>query len=223
MRELEKSRGLAEAAVTGGLQRKQALQWMFRILAVAASGTVLAVAAAATRDTQESIIFLTAAAVATAASAGLLVMALAGQRAVERGKTKGVLGVLADAGPRLVDKEWNLTGRPDYVMETKAGNVPVDLRGGRAPEHPPSGHRLQMACYLRLLEARDGKPPPYGIIQYRDGLFRVEWNEALRAEMKSVLAKMAAAKAAGKADRDHENPNRCRTCVRRVACDQRLA
>jgi hypothetical protein len=34
---------------------------------------------------------------------------------------------------------------------------------------------------------------------------------------------MAEAKAAGKADRDHEQPGRCRGCARRDACEQRLA
>lgn len=222
MQALERSRSLAQAFVLGAQEGRQALLWMFRILGLAASATLLAVVLIASEQVPGGLLVVAAAGVATACSAALLIVGLVGQRNAARARSKGLLGALADAGPLMQDNEWNLTGRPDYLMETKEGMVPVDLRGGRAPEHPPAGHRLQMACYLRLLEARDGTPPPFGIIQYRDGLFHVAWNDELREELKTTLAKMKAAAAAGKADRDHDNPNRCRTCARRDACEQKL-
>jgi len=101
--------------------------------------------------------------------------------------------------------------------------VPVLVKSGKAPREPYESHRLQLACLLRLAEVRDGQRPNYGLIAYKDGLFAVAWDGTLEARLRETLARMEAARAASKADRDHEDPRRCRGCARRGACEQRLA
>jgi CRISPR-associated exonuclease Cas4 len=130
---------------------------------------------------------------------------------------------LAGQAPIMVDPAWDLTGRPDYLLSTRDGPVPVEVKTGRTPARPFESHVLQLACYLRLVEAQNAKAPAYGVVQYPDGVFRVEWDAALAGRLRAILDRMAAAQVAGRADRDHEEPGRCRGCSRRGACEQRLA
>lgn len=129
---------------------------------------------------------------------------------------------LAGQAPLLEDPEWSLTGRPDYLLSTQQGAVPVEVKTGHTPAHPYPSHVMQVACYLRLLEVRDGKAPAYGLVQYPGGFFRVEWTPELRQALRDQLDHMAKAEQAGRADRDHDQPGRCRGCARRDACDQKL-
>lgn len=162
-------------------------------------------------------------------SAALLSIGLLAQRRYralqrEHGLAPGKLlaSDLASQAPLLSDPAWGLNGRPDYLLSTQQGTVPVEVKTGKTPAHPFQSHVLQVACYLRLLEARDGKPPPYGLVQYPTGFFRIEWTPELKDALKAQLEAMRAAEAAGKADRDHEQPGRCRGCSRRDACTQKL-
>ncbi|MHB8634719.1 MAG: CRISPR-associated protein Cas4 [Thermoplasmatota archaeon] len=129
---------------------------------------------------------------------------------------------LAGQAPLFSDPVSGLTGRPDYILATQQGTVPVEVKTGHTPERPHRSHVLQLASYLHLVEVREGKPPPYGLIQYPEGFFRVDWDLPLRQDLASTLDRMGAAEAAGRADRDHEQPGRCRGCSRRLACDQKL-
>ena len=99
---------------------------------------------------------------------------------------------------------------------------PVEVKTGHTPPKPYPNHVLQVSCYLRLLEA-NGRTPPYGLVNYPEGVFRIAWGEPQKADLRATLDRIEAARKAGKADRDHEQPGRCRGCARRSACEQRLA
>lgn len=231
-------RGVAEHQRLGAVQQdveegkrdyRQGLNWSFRFLAVAGSLTFLTLEVLFLRASPYHILFLTMALVLVSASTGLLVIALDAQRRVQREEAKGELvpgqlldSDLAGGGKTLRDPDWNLSGTPDYLLDTPAGPVPVEVKTGHTPNRPYANHVLQLACYMRLLEA-NGRPPPYGLVNYPEGVFRVAWDDTRRKDLRDVLARMAAAQATGKADRDHEQPGRCKGCARRDACDQRLA
>ncbi len=231
-------RGQAEHAKLGSEQSKaevekreyrSALTWSFRILAVAGSATFLTVELAFLQASPYHILLLATALVMVAASAGLLVIALLAQASYRGRQSKAGLipgrlldSDLAQQSPLLAETSWGLHGRPDYVLQTQGGATPVEVKTGHTPDHPHRSHTLQLACYLHLLEA-NGPAPAYGLLQYPAGVFRVDWTPALKADLKATLATMAQAQATGKADRDHEQPGRCRGCARRDACDQKLA
>jgi CRISPR-associated exonuclease Cas4 len=231
-------RGIAEHQRLGTRQQdveagkrdyRQGLNWSFRFLGVAASATFLTLEVLYLRASPYHILFLTMALVLVSASTGLLVIALDAQRRVGTAEASGELvpGTLLDSdlsggGRTLRDPAWDLSGTPDYLLDTPGGPVPVEVKTGHTPNRPYANHVLQLSCYLRLLEA-NGTPPPYGLVNYPDGVFRVAWDDAHKADLKAVLARMAEAKATGKADRDHEQAGRCKGCARRDACDQRLA
>jgi CRISPR-associated exonuclease Cas4 len=208
---------------------RRALGWAFRFLAVAASVTVLTLELLFLRQTPQHIVFLTLALVLVASSGGLLVIAFNAQetyRATQQASRivpgHVVDSDLAGGGRLLEDPALGLTGKPDYVLQTAHGLVPVEVKTGQTPDRPFESHLLQVAAYLQLLEATTGKAPEYGLLTYPNGTFRVGWDEDLRGRLTATLGRMAAAQAAGRADRDHEQPGRCRGCARRAACDQRL-
>ncbi len=223
--------GSEQKAIEGEKKEyRRAITWAFRGLAAAASTTFLALELLYLQATTYHIIFLTTALVLVAGSGGLLVLGFTARDDYQRHqKQAGVVPGrllatdLAQQTPILRDAAWDLTGRPDYILQTQSGATPVEVKTGHTPDHPHRSHVLQVACYLRLLESTNKKRPEYGMLQYPQGVFRVAWTPALEADLKQTLQGMRDALAAGKADRDHQQAGRCRGCARRAACDQKLA
>jgi CRISPR/Cas system-associated exonuclease Cas4 (RecB family) len=232
-------RGVSEHKRLGGEQReaevhkrdiKQGFSWSFRLLLVACSFTLLALELVFLRQHPQHILFLTVGLVLVSASAGSMVIALDAQKRLKEKADKGEIitahplldSDLGGGGKTMHDPAWDISGTPDYLLATPGGPVPVEVKTGHTPAKPYANHVLQVSCYLRLLEA-SGRTPPYGLINYPDGVFRVAWGDPQKADLRAVLDRIAAARRDGKADRDHEQPGRCRGCARRDACEQRLA
>jgi len=171
---------------------------------------------------------------------GLIVVSLllivAGRILVVRATT-----ILHDSGlpsGRLIyvdtDNEWhppekplytaahNLTGKPDYLVETSAGIIPVEVKSSTAPAVPYLGHILQLAAYCLLVEETTGQTPPHGWLQYADALFEVDFTPDLRRELLDTMAAMRQARQADNVARDHQQPNKCRACGFFEICDDAL-
>src|SRR3989304_1220802 len=80
----------------------------------------------------------------------------------------------------LYDRDLDLLGRPDYLVETPNGPVPVEVKAGSAPSAPYESHVLQLAAYCRLAEVSRGKRPAHGILKYGDRTFAVDYTLGLR-------------------------------------------
>jgi CRISPR-associated exonuclease Cas4 len=120
----------------------------------------------------------------------------------------------------LIDPRLGLAGRPDEIRRLPDGrSIPVEVKSRAAPHGSvyPS-HRVQVEAYALLLETTTGRPPPYGILTYRDGVpVRVPWNSAARAEVLAVLAQVR-----GPYDgRASPSPGKCAGCRWRERCDVR--
>ncbi len=117
-----------------------------------------------------------------------------------------------------------LVGKPDYLVEQRDGVIiPVELKSSPAPETPWEGQVLQLAAYCLLVEENYGVRPPYGILQYKDRAFAVDFTDELEADLLDVLEEMRAAREDPDPDRDHEDRRRCVACGVRAACDRRLS
>ena len=117
-----------------------------------------------------------------------------------------------------------LVGKPDYLVEQDNGAIiPVEVKSSRAPERPYEGQVLQLAAYCLLVEENFGVRPPYGILQYRDQAFAIDYSADLEADLLAVLDEMRAARGEDDPDPDHGDPRRCLACGLRAACDRRLA
>jgi CRISPR-associated exonuclease Cas4 len=124
---------------------------------------------------------------------------------------------------------YGLTGKPDYLVETRAGLIPVEVKSSAAPSHPYASHVLQLAAYCLLVEESEGHAPPHGLIKYADAVFEVAYTPMLRGELLELLDAMRRWRSqrprhgrAGGAPRSHEEPQRCAGCGYRPMCDQTL-
>jgi CRISPR-associated exonuclease Cas4 len=122
----------------------------------------------------------------------------------------------------LYDRDLDLLGRPDYLVETPKGVVPVEVKSSAGPSAPYDSHVLQLAAYCRLVEASRGKRPPHGILKYVDRSFALDYTPGLENALLDLIAEMRRAEGSAP-DRSHDSPQRCRGCGFREVCDQRLA
>jgi CRISPR-associated exonuclease Cas4 len=123
----------------------------------------------------------------------------------------------------LFSRQHRLTGRPDYLVQSKQGVIPVEVKSGAAPEQPYQAHLLQLAAYCLLVEEQEGRAPPHGILKYDDRAFEVDYSPALRAELLDILTDIREDLHARDVHRSHDEPGRCRGCGYRDRCEQRLA
>jgi CRISPR-associated exonuclease Cas4 len=133
---------------------------------------------------------------------------------IDRGKLR--------SGESLFDPEWNLAGRPDYILRHRGSLIPVELKTGTTPQQPFESHVLQLAAYLRLIEVQSGRRPAHGFILYPQASFRVANSSRLERRMQRTLSRMRKA-TVGLPDRSHTNPEQCLACGYRSHCDQALA
>lgn len=211
-------------------EARRAWLWAGRILFIAVSGTLLTLEAVYLRQFEHQLILIALTSVLAAGTIALALLADINRRRYRRDQVQAglvpgrlVATDLGGQGPLLHDKDWDLSGRPDYVLHTQSGFVPVEVKTGKTPAHPHRNHKLQLACYLRLIEVETARRPEYGLINYPDGVFRVGWDAPLQQDLQATLQAIAKARAEGKADRDHQHKGRCLGCSRRDACTQKLA
>jgi CRISPR-associated exonuclease Cas4 len=123
----------------------------------------------------------------------------------------------------LYSAQHRLTGRPDYLVDTRQGLIPVEVKSGHAPSKPYDGHVLQLGAYCLLVEEQQGCKPPHGIIKYDDLAFKIDFSPGLRAELLRTLEQMRHDLRSTDVECSHEEPARCRGCGYRDRCEQRLA
>jgi CRISPR-associated exonuclease Cas4 len=126
------------------------------------------------------------------------------------------------SSPPLSDEHLGLTGRPDLLLETRRGWVPVEIKSGPAPARPHASHVLQLAAYCRLVEVAYGRRPPHGILQYADRGYSLAYTRGLEANLVGKIDRIRA-RADVLPDRSHSEPARCAGCGFQSICDQRLA
>jgi len=123
----------------------------------------------------------------------------------------------------LFDKDLDLTGKPDYLIEQGGKIIPVEVKTGRTPEVPYDSHIFQLAAYCRLVQKTYGKRPSYGIIHYPNRDFAVDYTADLENALLDLIAEMRMNEHRSEVSRSHDDENRCRRCGFRQICDQRLA
>jgi CRISPR-associated exonuclease Cas4 len=122
----------------------------------------------------------------------------------------------------LYSADHNLAGKPDYLVETATGIIPVEVKSSRAPVVPYLGHMLQLAAYCLLVEESTGQTPPYGWLRYADALFEVDFTPELRRELLDTMADLRQARQSNNVARNHQQPNKCRACGFLNVCDDAL-
>ena len=122
----------------------------------------------------------------------------------------------------LFSNRYRLTGRPDYLVRTRQGMVPVEVKSSAAPPQPYLAHVLQLAAYCLLVEEQEGSAPPYGILKYHDQAFEIDYTSTLRSELVGAIDDIRHDLQVRDVERSHDEPARCRGCGYRQHCEQRL-
>jgi CRISPR-associated exonuclease Cas4 len=123
----------------------------------------------------------------------------------------------------LFAEDLNLVGKPDYLIRSKLGLIPVEVKTGRTPQQPFESHIFQLAAYCALVERNFLQRPPYGVIRYPQRSFKVEFTEALESQLLSLLVEMQTALRSGEQHRSHQAAARCRACGYLDLCAERFS
>jgi CRISPR-associated exonuclease Cas4 len=124
----------------------------------------------------------------------------------------------------LVSRRYGLTGRPDYLVRTRDGIIPVEVKSARRPAggRPYHSHLMQLAAYCLLVEDALGARVPYGVVRYADAEVRVEYTDELREILLETLEEIREARDAEDVHRSHDERRRCASCGYRDVCDESL-
>lgn len=124
----------------------------------------------------------------------------------------------------LVSKRYGLTGRPDYLVRTSEGIIPVEAKSTRCPANgkPYDSHVMQLAAYCLLAEDVLGADVPYGVVRYADEEIAVDYTPELREDLIALLEEMNDARLEDDVHRSHEDARRCKGCSMRESCDEAL-
>jgi len=122
----------------------------------------------------------------------------------------------------LFSANYSLVGRPDYLINQGGRIIPIEVKSGVAPVVPYPSQLFQLAAYGLLIREHFGQEPPFGILKYRDRAVEIPFTPRLLEEVTALLEEMQSDSSAAAVDRSHQEPNRCRACGFRTACDQRL-
>lgn len=122
----------------------------------------------------------------------------------------------------LFSTTHNLVGKPDYLVRTRQGLIPVEVKSAAAPPVPYLGHVLQLAAYCLLVEETSGQSPPHGLLKYADALFEIDFTHELRQELLGTMVEMRQARLAANVRRSHSQPQKCANCGFRRVCEEAI-
>jgi CRISPR-associated exonuclease Cas4 len=129
-------------------------------------------------------------------------------------------------GDTLRSFRLGVSGKPDCLIRTSEGVVPVELKLSSRP--PARGevypnHMIQNLAYCALVEEQMHVRVPYGLVIYASQqVRRVEFNDASRKWLLQVIAEVQRARNDGVGIRNHNHKGRCIGCGVRSHCDQAL-
>jgi CRISPR-associated exonuclease Cas4 len=122
----------------------------------------------------------------------------------------------------LFSRKYLLTGKPDYLVEENRALIPIEVKPNRVAAEPRWSDTLQLAAYGLLVAETFGQEPPYGLLKYRDQVFRIDLTAELRADLLAVLEAMRHAESVSDVPRSHADARRCAACGYREECDHRI-
>lgn len=118
-------------------------------------------------------------------------------------------------------QQYMLAGKPDSILHTKNGLVPVEVKSGTRPNKPYYSHIIQLISYCLLIEQSRGKPS-HGLIQYSEGKpFRINYRDDLKQQLISVIKDMRAnINSRQMPVLIEKNPNKCDRCGYLEKCEK---
>ena len=63
--------------------------------------------------------------------------------------------------------KYGLVGKPDYILHTKDGLIPLEIKSTPKPNEPYFNQVMQVIAYCLLLEEKTGIAPKYAFLQHK--------------------------------------------------------
>jgi CRISPR-associated exonuclease Cas4 len=148
---------------------------------------------------------------------GLVMVALAKRGREGRGFAAGHTLALDDT--TLYSERHKLVGRPDRVVRDDESLIPEEWKSAKRVS---DGHRLQLACYMLLVEEEYGVRPPHGVVVLGDGTRVIVKNtDGLRSKVLEVADQIRRHRQKIEEEIPVSQPTtKCRACGQRGNCGQ---
>src|SRR3989344_9235730 len=109
----------------------------------------------------------------------------------------------------LFSSKYGLAGKPDFILHTQDGLLPLEIKHANKPSQPYFSHVMQLISYCLLIEEVKGEKPKYGFIQYRDGKpFSIPYTYNMKSFLIKTMEEM----------RQHINSGKCPEPARKYKC-----
>jgi CRISPR-associated exonuclease Cas4 len=122
----------------------------------------------------------------------------------------------------LYDPTFNLTGKPDYLVDSGDRIIPVEVKSRHLKTAPFDSHIYQLAAYCLLIEQTFGIRPPYGILHYSNQDVAIDYTPELEQSVIDIIREIRSVIRRRGLDRSHQSTSRCRGCGFNTVCDQAL-
>lgn len=93
-------------------------------------------------------------------------------------------------GKVLYSQKLLLMGKPDYIINTSDGLIPVEIKTSKTPSIPYKSHIMQIAAYCALVDENYNQRPRFGIIKYPDKEFKIEYSNDLFEKLKVIVSEI---------------------------------
>jgi len=109
----------------------------------------------------------------------------------------------------LFSSKYGLVGKPDFILHTKDGLLPLEIKHSDRPNQPYFSHVMQLVSYCLLIGEVKGTKPKYGFIQYKEGQpFSIRYTEGRKSFLIKTIQEM----------RDYVDSGKCPKPVRKYKC-----
>ena len=112
----------------------------------------------------------------------------------------------------LFSSKYGLVGKPDFILHTKEGLLPLEIKHSDRPYQPYFSHVMQVISYCLLIEEVKGTKPKYGFIQYKGGQpFVIPYTEGRKSFLIKTMEEMRDYLNSGKGPNPLRN-YKCKKC-----------
>lgn len=101
-------------------------------------------------------------------------------------------------GQVLYSDIFRLKGKPDYILQKGSEYIPVEVKTGKTPHSPYPNHVAQLVAYCVLVEEEYNSRPKFGVINYPEREFQIEYTEDQKEKLRRLIGEMIEMKQSGK-------------------------
>lgn len=99
----------------------------------------------------------------------------------------------------LYSSSLPLKGKPDAIIKTRDGIIPLEVKTGKTPMTPRDNHVMQLMAYCLLVEENYHHRPMGGILRYSETNteFRIQYTDEAKQSVKKLVEEILEAKKNG--------------------------